>query len=90
MGSVLALHPAASGSNLRRDLFSLLLSLWTVLRSNPTSAKSEGLSQAQQKVFLLEILSDERLPSGLYFKATTVVITTLESLVAVLYKCNSK
>ena len=52
---------------------------------------SEGLSQALQKVFLLEILSDERPPTHLYYyTATNVVITTLESLMAVLYKYNSK
>ena len=39
MDSILALHP---GLNLGRDIFSLLLSLWTGLRSNPSSAKSKG------------------------------------------------
>ena len=60
--SVLALHPAAPSSNLGRGIFSILLSFWTVLRSNPSSAEgnewisqtqcSEGLRQVQQKVFL--------------------------------------
>ena len=40
--NVLALHPTAPGSNLSRDICSLLLSLWTVLRWNPSSAKSKG------------------------------------------------
>ena len=39
MDSVLALHPAAQGSEI---FFSLLHSLWRVLRSNPSSAKSKG------------------------------------------------
>ena len=42
MDNVLALHPVAPGSNPGRDIFSLLLSLRTVLRSDPSSAKSRG------------------------------------------------
>ena len=49
MDSILALHPAAPGLNLGRDIFSLLLSLWTVLRSNPSSAKV-WISQMQLAV----------------------------------------
>ena len=41
MNCVLAGHQVAPGLNLNRDILSLLLRLWTVLRSNPSSAKSK-------------------------------------------------
>ena len=42
MDNVVALHPAAPGSNLGHVTFSLLLSSWTVLISNPFSARGKG------------------------------------------------
>ena len=50
-GSILASHPAAIGlkSWLCHDFFSLLLSWWTVLRLNPSSAK-QWISQIQSAV----------------------------------------
>ena len=41
MDCVLALHPAAPGWNLGRDIFSLLLCFRPILRSNPSTAKSK-------------------------------------------------
>ena len=46
MDSILASHQSAPGSNLGQDIFSLLLSLWTVLRSNPSSAKGKGFRKS--------------------------------------------
>ena len=47
MDSVLASHPEALGSNLSRDVFSLLLSSWTVMRLNPSSALGKGFHKCR-------------------------------------------
>ena len=49
MDSVLASHPAAQGSNLGRDIFSVLFSLRTVLRSNPSVLKARDFANAVQR-----------------------------------------
>ena len=47
MNSVLASHLAAPGSNLGQYIFLLLLSLWTVLRPNPSNLKSKGFRKCR-------------------------------------------
>ena len=52
IGSFHSSHPAAPGSNLDSADFSLLLSLWTEERSNPSSADALDFADAVNGEFL--------------------------------------